>query len=148
MPFIAIAYTQNLQAPVGQWACTRTSPHGPYTEAPPAAMRVDPNYCGQCVSFVARVCPDLPVNTGLWKKGLPVKTSGSIVDGTVIATFNEQGRYQGHAAIYVRQDANGIHVYDQWVSGVNPKAIGPRLIRWNGTGVSNRGEGFHVVEPM
>ena len=147
MPFVAVGYTQNVQAPVGQWACTRTSAHGPYTAVPPEGMRKGPDFCGQCVSFTTRVCPELPVNTTLWKKGLPVKSSGSIVEGTVIATFNENGRYHGHAAIYVRQDDKGIHVYDQWVSVENSKAIGPRLIRWNGSGISNNGDGFHVVEP-
>jgi hypothetical protein len=148
MPFVAVNYLQNLQAPQGQWVCTRTSAHGPYTTAPPVAMRGDPNYCGQCVSLVTRACPDLPVGTAKWKKGLPVKTSGDIVDGTVIATFNANNVYSGHAAIYVRQDEKGIYVYDQWVSGTNPKAIGMRLIRWNGQGVSNNGEGFCVVEPQ
>lgn len=147
MPYIATNYLQNIQAAPGQWVCTRVSEQGPYTEVPPKAMRGGPHFCGQCVSYVTRACPTLPVKTAQWKKGLPVKTSGDIVDGTVIATFNANSDYEGHAAIYVRQDKNGIHVYDQWVTGTNPKAIGPRLIRWNGTGVSNNGESFHVVEP-
>jgi hypothetical protein len=35
--------------------------------------------------------------------------------------------------------------HDQWITGAG-KAVGPRVIRWNGTGVSNRGDGFYVVE--
>jgi len=65
--------------------------------------------------------------------------------GTAIATFDANGQYVGHAAIYVKQDAVGIHVYDQWITGAG-KAVGARMIRWNGSGVSNRGDGFYVVE--
>ncbi|SFK62207.1 BPSL0067 family protein [Falsiroseomonas stagni] len=148
MPFIATGYTKNVNAPVGKWVCTRTSALKPYDAVPPLAKRSGPDFCGQCVSFVTRACSTLPVSTAQWKKGALVKEATEIADGTVIATFNAQGRYEGHAAIFVKKDTQGIHVYDQWVTGTNPKAIGPRLIRWTGTGVSNRGDGFHVVEPL
>jgi hypothetical protein len=36
----------------------------------------------------------------------------SITSGTAIATF-PNGKYSGHAAIYVGQDSNGIQVWDQ-----------------------------------
>lgn len=68
-----------------------------------------------------------------------------IAEGTAIATFNQAGVYQGHAAIYVKQDDIGIHVYDQWITGAG-KPIGPRVIRWNGSGVSNNGAGYYVIE--
>jgi hypothetical protein len=42
----------------------------------------------------------------------------------------------------VKQDAVGIHVYDRWITGAG-KAVGPRTIARNGSGVS---DGFHVVE--
>ncbi|MBB6252625.1 BPSL0067 family protein [Nitrospirillum iridis] len=147
MPFVAIGYTAYPQAPAGKWVCTRTSALGPYDTEPPEGTRHNPDFCGQCVSYVTRVCPSLPVGTAAWRKGAAVKDNATIVPGTVIATFDAHDRYYGHAAIYERQDAHGIHVYDQWVTGTAPKAIGPRLIRWNGGGVSNRGEGFFVVEP-
>lgn len=128
-----------------QWVCTRTSNLGPYIAHPPVNTRGNPHYCGQCVSFVTTVCANIPVSTAQWRKGNRVKGNTTIADGTVIATFNAEGQYHGHAAIYVSQDETGIHVYDQWITGTG-KGIGPRLIKWNGQGVSNNGEGFYVVE--
>src|SRR5205823_4730399 len=113
---------------------------------PPNSNRHSPDFCGQCVSYVTTVCPELPVDTGRWIKGDKVKGNTNINPGTVIATFDEDGDYQGHAAIYVSQDpTHGIHVYDQWVTGAHPKSIGLRWIKWNGTGVSNHGESFCIV---
>lgn len=145
MPFVSVNYRANVKAPLGQWSCTRTSTLAPYSTHPPIGLRSAPNFCGQCVSYVTAVCPSLPVNTALWKKGALVHGNKSIVSGTVIATFNTMGRYHGHAAIYVSQDQRGIHVYDQWITGTG-KSAGPRVIKWNGHGVSNNGDGFHVVE--
>jgi hypothetical protein len=34
--------------------------------------------------------------------------------GTAIAMFDENGRYNGHAAIYLDQDKHGVQVVDQW----------------------------------
>ncbi len=112
---------------------------------PPAAQRKGPDFCEQCVSYVTRVCPTIPVGTSNWKKGVAAKGLTTIVAGTAIATFNADGVYSGHAAIYHSQDDEGINVYDQWVTGAG-KAIGPRLIKWDGTGVSNNGAGFHVID--
>jgi len=145
MPFVSINYSNNANAPVDKWVCTRTSTLGPYSSPPANSTRHNPDYCGQCVSYVTTVCPTIPVSTSEWKKGVIVKGNKSIAEGTAIATFNATGDYQGHAAIYVSQDDHGIHVYDQWVTGAG-KAIGPRLIRWNGQGVSNNGAGFYVIE--
>ena len=145
MPFVSPNYATNANAPEGRWVCTRTSSLGPYSAPPAADQRHNPDFCGQCVSYVTTVCPTLPVNTGQWSKGAPVKGNASIAEGTAIATFDTNGGYHGHAAIYVKQDPVGIHVYDQWITGAG-KAVGPRTIRWDGSGVSNRGDGFHVVE--
>ena len=145
MPFVAINYSNNANAPIDKWVCTRTSRLGPFSSLPANTTRNNPDYCGQCVSYVTTVCPTIPVNTSEWKKGVPVKGNKSLAEGTAIATFNATGHYQGHAAIYVSQDDQGIHVYDQWVTGAG-KAIGPRLIKWNGHGVSNNGAGFYVIE--
>ncbi|MEE3626115.1 BPSL0067 family protein [Nitrospirillum sp. BR 11752] len=147
MPFVAIGYTANPKAPVGKWVCTRTSALGPYDNKPPEETRHSPDFCGQCVSFVTQVCPSLPVSTALWRKGAAVKNNATILPGTVIATFDDQGRYYGHAAIYERQDGRGIYVYDQWITGHIPQPVAPRGIRWDGHGISNRGDGFFVVEP-
>lgn len=111
---------------------------------PPSKQRSGPDFCGQCVSYVTTVCPSIPVGTGKWKKGVPIKGNATIVKGTAIATFAKD-TYSGHAAIYESQDDKGIHVYDQWVSGAG-KAVGPRLIKWAGVGVSNHGMGFYVIE--
>ena len=130
---------------MGQWVCTRTSTLGPYQTIPPAAQRKGPDFCGQCVSYVTTVCPTIPVGTSHWKKGVAVKGLTTIVAGTAIATFSADGVYSGHAAPDHSQDDKGINVYDQWVTGAS-KAIGPRLIKWDGTGVSNNGAGFHVID--
>jgi hypothetical protein len=146
MPFVSASYKTNIKAPVGQWACTRTSSLEPFSSHPPAGTRSNPDCCGQCVSFITTACPSLPASTLQWKMGRQVRGNTAIVDGTVIATFNTLNHYHGHAPIHVRQDHVGICVYDQWITGAG-KGIGPRLIKWNGHGVSNNGEGFHVVEP-
>ena len=82
----------------------------------------------------------------MWKKGVPVKDSKNIKSGTVIATFNAHGKYEGHAAIYVNQSAIGINVYDQYVTPPSPKGVGPRTLRWGANGTSNNGDEFYVVE--
>lgn len=73
-----------------------------------------------------------------------MKGNASVAEGTAIATFVKDG-YSGHAAIYESQDDKGIHVYDQWITGAG-KAIGPRLIKWDGTGVANNGAGYYVIK--
>ena len=71
------------------------------------------NYSGECVSLVKRMCAGMPA-TSTWKKGIAVKGSGTLARGTAITTFNAQGRYHGHAAIYIRQDKTAIEVWDQY----------------------------------
>lgn len=44
----------------------------------------------------------------------PVQGNTAIRPGTAIATFDSNGRYIGHAAIYLGQNAQGIQVIDQW----------------------------------
>lgn len=145
MPFVSTNYSNNVNAPVGQWVCTRTSILGPYTSLPADSTQHNPDFCGQCVSYVTTVCPSIPVDTSKWNKGVLVKGNKSIVAGTAIATFNATGDYHGHAAIYVSQDNHGIHVYDQWVTGT-AKALGERILRWGAYGISNNGDGFYVIE--
>ncbi len=145
MAYVSSNYATNTAAPVGQWACTRTSNLGPYNAHPVESTRGNPNYCGQCVSYVTTVCPTIPVNTGQWTKGVVVKGNKDILPGTAIATFNATGHYHGHAAIYVGQDEHGIQVYDQWITGTG-KAVGQRTLKFGAVGVSNNGAGFYVVE--
>jgi hypothetical protein len=54
--------------------------------------------------------------------------------GTVIATFDKSGKYMG------------ILVCDQYITPPNPKAAGPRPLRFGAHGNSNNGDNFHVAE--
>ena len=55
--------------------------------------------------------------TAQWRPGARVRGNYNLPYDTAIATF-PNGRYprnNGHAAIYVGQNSQGIQVYDQWV---------------------------------
>ncbi|GKS88490.1 BPSL0067 family protein [Acidovorax sp. SUPP2539] len=145
MAYVSANYANNALAPVGKWTCAPTSSQAPFTTTPSGADTKGTELCGQCVSYVKRVCPTLP-STSAWKKGAAVKNNTKLVPGTVIATFNAAGRYHGHAAVYVGQNAAGIHVYDQYVTPPRPKPVGPRMLRWGAHGNSNNGDNFYVVD--
>jgi hypothetical protein len=145
MPYVSVDYFANPKAPLGKWVCTRTSTLGPYADEPPTAKTHGPDFCGQCVSFVTTVCPTIPVATIAWKKGLQVKGAQTILPGTAIATFDNDGKYSGHAAIYESQTAIGINVVDQWVTPPS-KAIHRRLLRFGAPGNSNNGDNFFVID--
>lgn len=73
----------------------------------------------ECVEFV-RQTSEAPQTT-LWTKGDNVMEArvGSIRRGTIIATFDDRGRYPTdgkgrHAAVYLSHTAHGIEVLDQW----------------------------------
>ncbi|WP_373880604.1 BPSL0067 family protein [Snodgrassella alvi] len=79
----------------------------------------------------------------MWKKRAKVKGKTTIQSGTVIATFEKNGKYYGHAAIYINQTKIGINVYDQW----NNRPLNNRIIKFIGMGyVSNDGDQFNVIE--
>ena len=145
MSYVATNYLTNANAPMGSWVCTRTSALGPYNEEPPKDKQHGPNFCGQCVSFVTTVCPTIPVGTGAWKMGAQVKGNKTIIAGTAIATFDSNGKYSGHAAIYESQTASGINVVDQWVTPP-ATAIHKRVLRFGAKGNSNNGDNFYVIE--
>ncbi|WP_323118833.1 BPSL0067 family protein [Burkholderia alba] len=145
MAYLSSNYQNNAGAPAGKWTCAPTSSLGPFDAAPSGNVTKGTDLCGQCVSYVKKVCPMLPP-TFSWGKGAAVKDNKDIKPGTVIATFNHAGKYQGHAAIYVGQSAAGISVYDQYVTPPSPKAVGPRTLRWGAHGTSNNGDNFYVVE--
>ncbi|MGF6838207.1 hypothetical protein QF001_002074 [Paraburkholderia youngii] len=73
---------------------------------------------GQCVTLVHAVVSIPP--SSLWKRGDRVQGNFLIAKGTVIATFDSNGRYgnhtngTSHAAIYLGQTLDGITVIDQW----------------------------------
>jgi hypothetical protein len=145
MPYLSSNYVNNPSAPVGKWACAPTAGLAPFAQVPTGDDTKGMKLCGQCVSYVKSVCATLPA-TAHWKKGSAVKGNKKILPGTVIATFNAYGKYEGHAAIYVSQNSAGINVYDQYVTPPGPKPVGPRLLRWGAHGRSNDGTNFHVVE--
>lgn len=100
-------------------------------------------FVGECVSYVKQACTGVPV-TKLWVKGIKVKGATTLNEGTAIATFDSNGKYQGHAAIYVRQDTSGLVVWDQWVG--HPVSV--RRIRFrNGEGSKvNDGDQYYVID--
>lgn len=149
MPYVSTNYDKNPKAPVGTWVCAPLSGNAPYTSSPDGDDQKNPDYCGQCVSYVRTVCPGMPA-TSAWERGELVKGNTKVRPGTAIATFmydkvHNRYFYRGHAAIYVGQDKSGIQVYDQWVSGA-PSPIHARTIHWQGKGTSNTGDLFYVVE--
>ena len=105
---------------------------------------------GECVTLVKKAA-GIAATTRDWKPGAAVK-GATIKEGTAIATF-VKGRYTGHAALYLGQNADGIQVVDQWAVRKNKDGVvirqaqAPhmRTIRWNGVGVSNNGMLFHVI---
>lgn len=145
MAYVSVNYKSNPGAPVGKWTCAPTSTKDPFDTPPTGSDTKGIDLCGQCVSYVKKVCPALPA-TSKWTKGLAVKGNINIVSGTVIATFNAAGSYEGHAAIYVSQNDIGIVVYDQYATPPNPKAVGERVLRWGASGNSNNGNNFFIVE--
>ena len=143
MAYVSTNYKNNTAAPVGKWTCAPTSSLDLYSVVPPEDKTKKPDYCGQCVSYVKKVCPTLPA-TAKWKKGPSVKDNKDIMAGTVIATFKGPD-YFGHAAIYVSQDKDGMNVYDQYVSPPSPKAVGPRTLKFGAPKDVNNGDKYYVV---
>ena len=81
--------------------------------------------------------------TRYWIQGTQVKGKFTVRPGTVIATFDADGKYKGHAAIYESQTSAGLRVYDQW-SG---REFQLRVILFRAGGyVSNDGDAFYGVE--
>ena len=106
---------------------------------------------GQCVTFVHAVVPTPPAS--MWRSGARVKGNMMLKPGTVIATFDADGRYgnhldgRSHAAIYLGQNSIGIQVLDQW-KGHLAQPVHERTIRFK-AGHGNRvddGDQFNVAE--
>jgi hypothetical protein len=106
----------------------------------------------QCVALV-RQYTQAPASS-LWREGRVVKGDATIAKGTAIATF-VNGRYQSrpsgnHAALYIRQDAAGIWVVDQWSSS---GTIRSRRLSFKGKDKegnfidpSNNGDAFSIID--
>jgi hypothetical protein len=90
---------------------------------------IDPNYASITSSVGNGFCVPLVQlstsvgNTGTWKAGSAMKSKPEIAAGTVIATFNAEGKYASaargnHAAFFVEYKTqggvDGIIIYDQY----------------------------------
>jgi hypothetical protein len=107
---------------------------------------------GQCVAYV-RAASGAP-HALAWTKGASVKEAGNLFPGTVIATFDANGKYgnrkdgTSHAAIFLRMTAGGIVVLDQWVTRGVRQPAHERMIRFNNPGAKkiNSGDAYFVVD--
>lgn len=104
------------------------------------------NYLGECVSLVKRLCREAMMPpTSQWKRGELVKGNKTIKQGTAIATFKENGKFHGHAAVYIGQDEKGIQVWDQYND--RPKPVGQRTLDFDDKkSASNNGNKFYIIE--
>jgi len=98
---------------------------------------------GHCVSLIKK-CSGAP-DTISWFAGDTV-LGNRIPAGTIIATFKNNrypNRHGHHAAVYIRQDKQGIWVWDQWLG----KAVHQRLIRIRNDGADpgNTAQAYKVV---
>jgi hypothetical protein len=102
------------------------------------------NFKGECVSLVKKYTA--APQTSKWIMGKTVR-GATVAEGTVIATFFDGKKYQGHAAFYLGQDNDGILVVEQY-KGLS--AIQKRKIRFKGKKDSkdgvNDGDSYSVVE--
>ncbi|HEY1430737.1 MAG TPA: BPSL0067 family protein [Stellaceae bacterium] len=102
---------------------------------------------GHCVRFV-QAAGGLPL-TSQWRCGIKVRGI-ELPAGTVIATFEPNGRYgnhtdgRSHAAVYERQSDGGLRVWDQWQG--HPVALRTIHFRGGRGRRVNDGDQFHVVE--
>ena len=108
----------------------------------------------QCVALVQKYA-GAPL-TSAWRQGEPVLGNKVLKTGTAIATF-VKGRYPNrphgnHAALYVRQAADGFYVADQWKSAKKTE-ISVRIIRslgrdkkGNFVNPSENADAFFVIE--
>jgi hypothetical protein len=107
---------------------------------------------GECVALVEQATG--APRSAIWRPGALVQADRTIRPGTAIATFDSNGHYTGHAAIYLGQDERGVRVIDQWnerapdghITGQHTPR--ERTIYFNSPRhtLVNRGESYRVVE--
>jgi hypothetical protein len=102
----------------------------------------------ECVALVQKTAG--APHTSTWKQGKKVLSClpGEIPMGTVIATFDENGKYpltQRHASLYENHDATGINVVDQWNSQKMAKRRKIRLKNEPSRSV-NDAKWYYIVE--
>lgn len=102
---------------------------------------------GSCALYVQRVSK-VGLTRG-WRRGRLVR-GGNVPRNTIIATFaGNPPRYpnrrdgSSHVAVFIRQRADGLLVFDQWVN----RPVAQRLIRFKGgQGTANNdGDRYYVV---
>jgi len=108
---------------------------------------------GQCVAYVRAA--SMAPHTSSWRRGVLVKSASTITRGTVIATFDDNGRYgsrkdgSSHTAVFLSRTASGIVVMDQWVNRNHtlhaPQQRTIHFGRMAGSKV-NDGDNYYVVE--
>ena len=102
---------------------------------------------GHCVAFV-REAAAAP-HTSQWRPGARAR-GGNLPGGTAIATFDPVSRRytnstdgRSHAAIFLREQTDGLYVLDQWAG----RPVAARLIRFAPASQPvNDGNAYHVIE--
>ena len=114
---------------------------------------------GQCVDFVKAVSNTANIASGDWIRGNHVLSSGGIAQGTVIATFKSNGRYDswggtGHVAVFDRWhwtysggrwNIDGFYVWD--ANYVRSLLTGRHLLKQRSSGVNNANNYYVVRVP-
>lgn len=138
------------QAPATLTATVATVPGGgPFLAPHPETFLTQSVPNGECVAFVRKAC-NAP-HTSAWRQGEAVRNNPSVRAGTAIATFDSDGRYgnhtdgRSHAAIYLRQNDEGLLVLDQW-RRPQVQPVHERRIRFGGERPVNDGDAFFVIE--
>ena len=144
-----------------QNTATDASPGNATVAAPPPGRYVADNPrqwigrpsagTGECVALVQQAT-GAPL-TADWRAGALAQGHPGVRAGTAIAVFDENGRYAEHAAIFLSQNANGLHVIDQWnnrgAAGITSQHTpSERTLPFNDPRHSliNRGESYRVIE--
>jgi hypothetical protein len=104
-------------------------------------------YKGECATGVQYVfyAAGTPLGrTSTWKQGIKVR-GNKVPAGTAIASFRNGRFAQDHAAIFVRETAEGLEVWDQFNHPSKP--WGMRVLRFSkDNDRSNNGNLFYVIE--
>ena len=120
-------------------------------------MGVDKAYTNFAGAQCAALVQNVPLlgggtvpHTTTWRRGAKVKDLAwdEIAEGTVIATFTEEGLYpleRRHTAIYLSHDKNSILVIDQYVDRPYAK-VRPLPFRGGTTRAVDNGDFYWVVE--
>ena len=100
---------------------------------------------GQCATGVQVIFEAAKQPLGLtktWRRGERVVDTAGMRSGTAVATFKDANTYDHHAAVYERQNATHVTVWDQYASPV--KEFGPRDLP-KGKGGSNGADDLYAI---